>query len=270
MKGKDHELDGTSWLDLSPIPTKIQGLSESTVQNAWQALSREHILIPRLCRLVRTLHKLPQNQDTKNQAIELIQRLLDSNSCYELFQEAEISGQLCLERTISTDIASYVPMSYHFGSVALASLLSCYWVSRLFIYGLIDKLLTVVPSISHVFDTSSVHDEEVRLATAAIMVIQSSFNQPATSSVDIMAWRIQEMRLTLLLQASFGAWTRIQRRGGVLQNGGTTLNQARFMKKLCLDALNTIFLRTRNIHIDELGLEVVMDMFAGGPILSLA
>jgi len=269
LKGENHDLDITDCIHNQFPPHGLLAPDQST-QEAWQTMARSYVTIPRLVRLVRELQASPKNE-TEPEIVDLAQHLYDTTIDPNFLLEASSLGQLWEVRASLEEVADVIPTSYGFKSRKLASLLVMYWMSRLLICGLVDKLLCTLPTTAQYFDAHAVEAEDVHLATEVLKMVQYGFT--LSPDVDSDTVRIGQLQVLSLLQLAFGSWHRVEKHAmASMQEGSkeeteSKIQSASSMKQLCLDLGNKLMIGMHLPLMTMSSIEVVSEMFAGGPLV---
>jgi hypothetical protein len=270
--GTDHELDSPEWLSVplvALVPRDLAGITTTTAQQAFTVSAHTFILIPRLARYVRALRNSPstaRGSGMESEAITLAQHLLASKLDANLLDQALAAGELQCEQTIIPEMAAVVPISYRINSLLLSMLLLSYWTCRLHVCGLIDALVEATPSAPRFLDTAALREEDADLASKALMCVQQTMQivtATELSAADRVRHRGEALRLVLLLEGAFGAWSR-QERTAQTADGA---QYAAEMKHLCLDELNTLLSALQIPTMSLADTEAVLDLFTGGSTL---
>lgn len=233
---------------------------------------QSYVAIPRLARLIRHLQASPENANPEQQVIDLARHLYATTIDPNFFSEGTSLGELWAEPTILDGLADVMPTSYGFKSSKLVSLFVIYWMARLLICGLVEKLVSTVPSTSLFFDRNKVEAEDIGIASEVLMMVQYVFTGLADTDSDMV--RIRQLQLLSLLQTAFGAWYRMGKRAETLaQEEGReeerekTIQRAGMMKGLCLGLCNRLIRCMQLPLMDMESTEAISEMFAGGPII---
>jgi hypothetical protein len=231
---------------------------------------QSYIAIPRLARLIRHLQASPQNAKTEQEVIDLAGHLYATTIDPDFFFEVTSLGQLWVEPTILSNIANVMLTSYGFKSRNLVALLVVYWMARLLICGLVEKLISIVPFMSLFFDANAVEAEDIGIATEVLMIVQYVFTGLADADSD--AIRTQQLQLLSGLQTAFGAWYRMGKRATASKEEGgeereRKIQRASTMKQLCLDLGNQLMSCMQLPLMTMTSMETISEMFAGGPII---
>ena len=266
LKGDDHDLDCADYFHTQLPPFRSPAAHQST-QEAWQTMAQSYVVIPRLARLIRELIASPENEISQLEVIELAQHLYCSTIDPNFLSEASSLGQLWEVPTTYGETADVIPISYGFKSRKLASLLVMYWMSRLLICGLVDKITSTVPITAQFFG-AHVEAEDLLLATEVLKMVQYGFT--SSSDVDNDTVRMQQLQVLSLLQLAFGSWYRMEKRAvstmiGSGEEREGKIERAVFMKQLCLDLGNKLMGGMQLPLMTMSSMEVVSEMFAGGP-----
>ncbi|KAE9364263.1 hypothetical protein N431DRAFT_563618 [Stipitochalara longipes BDJ] len=269
LKGENHDLDSANWFDNQDPPSNLPAGQQAT-QQAWQTMAQSYVAIPRLARLIREFQALPENMEREQEVIDLARRLYDTAIDPNFFSEATSLGQLWMEPTTFGDIADIIPTSYGFKSRKLVALLVMYWMSRLLICGLVDRLISTVPFTSRFFDTNAVEAEDVHIAAEVFKMVQYGLTPSLDMGSDTV--RIQRLQVLSLLQMAFGAWYRIENRATTAKDEGRKekerkIRRASTMKQLCLDLGNQIMNCMQLPLMTMISLQTISEMFAGGPLV---
>jgi len=229
---------------------------------------QSYVAIPRLARLVRHLQASPHKSEPGPEVIDLAGHLYATTIDPDFLSEATSLGQLWVEPTILSDITDIIPTSYGFKSRKLVALLVVYWMARLLICGLVEKLMSTVPLMSLLFDANAVEAEDIAVATEVLMMVQYVFTGLTDADSDTI--RIQQLQLLSLLQTAFGAWYRMGRRATASKEEGSEqkerkVQQASTMKQLCLDLSNQLMTCLQLPLMTMASMEAISEMFAGGP-----
>jgi len=268
LKGGDHGLDRTDCLCKQTRPSGLPAPQQSS-QEAWQALAQSYVAIPRLARIIRELQASPENEILEQEGVNLAQIFYETTIDPNFLSEASSLGHLWEVPTTLGHLADVIPTSYGFKSRKLAALLVMYWMSRLLICGLVDKIISVVPSEAEFFG-ARVEAEDRYLATEVLKMVQYGFT--ISSDMDSGTVRIQQLQVLSSLQIAFGAWYRMEKRATATMKGSSEgrerkIERAIFMKRLCLD-LGNGFMRGMQLPIMTMGsLEATSEVFAGGPLV---
>ena len=274
INGVDHDLDSSDRLDGQLPPSNLPATvtSHQTTQQAWKTIAQSYVAIPRLARLIRHLQASPENATLEQQVFDLARHLYSTTIDPNFFSEATFLGELWVEPTILDDLIDIIPTSYGFKSRKLLSLLAIYWMARLLICGLVEKLVSMVPSTSLFCDRGNVEAEDIRVASEVLMVVQHVFTGLADTDIDMV--RIKQMQLLSLLQTAFGAWYRMGKQLDMLvQEEGSDegrerkIQRAGMMKELCLDLGNRLTKCMQLPLMDMKSMEAISETFAGGPII---
>ncbi len=241
-----------------------------TSQQAWQTLIRSYVAIPRLARLIRCLQHSPKKEKSEQEVADLALHLYGTTLDSNFLLEATSLGELWVEPTVLGGIADLMSNSYGFRSREFAALLLMYWMARLLICGLVEKLISTVPSMSRFFDASTVESEDVGIATEVFMVVQDGFT--GLTDADSDTNRIKQMQLLCVLQTAFGTWYRMGKRAAESEKGRCQERQRRIhraysMQQLCLDLGNQLLSCMQLPLMDRTSMETVSEMFAGGPLV---
>lgn len=149
-------------------------------------------------------------------------------------------------------------------------LLTMYWMSRLLICGLVEKLISTIPSTSRFFDARAVEAEDIRTATEVLMIVQHVFT--GLVDVDSDTKRIKQLQLLSVLQMAFGAWYRMEKRAKTSmdkedEEHAREMQRASTMKKLSLDLGNQLLSCMRLPLMKMVEVEIVSEMFSGGDLV---
>ena len=145
-----------------------------------------------------------------------------------------------------------------------------YWMARLLICGLVEKLIFAVPSMSRFFDANAVEAEDMGIATEVLMMVQYGFTGLADANSDTI--RIKQLQLLSVLQMAFGAWYRMGKRAAASKEEAgeereRKIQQASTMKQLCLDLGNQLMSCIQLPLMDMDSMEKISDKFVGGPMI---
>lgn len=235
-------------------------------------MARSYVAIPRLARLIRHLKASPKTAILEQQVVDLARHLYATTIDPNFFSEATSLGELWVEPTVLDDLTDIMPTSYGFKSSKVVSLLAIYWIARLLICGLVEKLVSTVPSTPLFCDRDRVEAEDIRIASEVLMVVQYVFTGLADTDTEMV--RIKQLQLLSLLQMAFGAWCRMGKRQETsVQEGGSEearegkIQRADMMKRLCLDLGNRLTKCMQLPLMDMESMEATSEMFTGGDIV---
>ncbi|PMD37684.1 hypothetical protein L207DRAFT_636341 [Hyaloscypha variabilis F] len=271
MKGEDHDLDIARSPDIR-LPPSNRPLPHQATQQAWQTMAQSYVAIPRLTRLIRELQASPNNTDTDQEVVDLAIHLYSTTIDPNFLSKAISLGELWEEPTSSASIIDIAPISYGFKSRKFVGLLSMYWISRLLICGLVDKLLFKVPWASQFFDANVVEAEDAHIAVEVFKMVQYGFAPEL--QVDSDTVRIKRLQILSLLQTAFGAWYRIWVRASAVVDEGAEerewkIQRAHNMKQLCVDLGNEIMGCMQLPLMTMSSMEELSEVFAGGPLVEI-
>ena len=271
MKGEDHDLDLARSPDIQ-LPPSNRPLPHQATQQAWQTMAQSYVAIPRLTRLIRELQASPNNTNAEQGVVDLAIHLYSTTIDPNFLSKAISLGELWEELTSSAAIIDIAPISYGFKSRKFVGLLSMYWISRLLICGLVDKLLFKVPWASQFFDASVVEAEDAHIAIEVFKMVQYGFAPEL--DVDSDTVRIKRLQILSLLQTAFGAWFRIWVRASAVVDEGAEerewkIQRAHAMKQLCVDFGNTLMGCMQLPLMTTSSMEELSEVCAGGPLVEI-
>jgi hypothetical protein len=230
---------------------------------------QSYISIPRLARLTRQLQASPEDTILAQEVVSLARRLYATTIDADFFLEATSLGHLWVEPTKLGAIVDVIPTSYGFKSGKLVALLTMYWMARLLICGLVEKLMSTTPS-TQCFDSHEVESEDIGIATEVLMIVQYVFEGLPDADSDTK--RIKQLQLLSVLQISFGTWHRMKKRAmSSRQESGEEserkIKWASAMEQLCLDLGNQLLDCMQLPLMTLVDMETMSEMFAGGPLV---
>lgn len=239
-----------SLLEGKVSPTTTLGSLELDI--AVRELDRLYVKLPRLVLLVRGAREHPKNHDAAVQAIALASELHNSK------------GTLTIRRTLTevmeraraepTTLPSFpVPTALHFDSIADFVLASRFFIFRMILSGLIQRLCDLQDK-QPPFDRSAVEAEDVWAGTSVLQCVE---------------WALQSdpllvLRMLIPIQIGFGVWDRLEKRQ--VSSETEEYSRAVQMKAATIEIANQIDVIWGNRLTAPWRLGQICDMFAGGPL----
>ncbi|KAH8891633.1 hypothetical protein GQ53DRAFT_746645 [Thozetella sp. PMI_491] len=250
MENRLHPLEDTEWRDAIPPPVWVPGVPSEALEHTIRVVFRSWTAVPRLARLIRYLRTHPEDTHIGQDATALARQIFDDEA---IFIQATATGQLRYEMAMHPELLDAINLSYRFGSSRFASLVTSYWAVRLILCGLIDSLIEIVPFSALCINASAVYAEDIRIAMEALMATEYIFMGGESAAMDRPLFYTEGSRQFALLQLSFGAWWRLEKRARALGQEGSAadIQRARAMKKIIMGLINRILSTWQVCEIPE-------------------
>ena len=255
LRGSDSCFDK---FDALMLPTK----TSDRTNDAFRALQDLYVRVPRLARLVRSIqeHDGAQFVDkTYGQAYELAEEIyISSNNSF-------IKEVLSEESIISTTTCTLMPpiddiQSFDFKTGAAFVLAAKYYTYRILLCSILLTLCSLEQGKGR-FDEGEIRAQDISVARAVAMCVEYALG--GRLSHPLIA-----MRLFLPVQMAFGTWYRVQKAERNRELFATPeYETAVRMKRWCLGITRELDHIWGNIPTDQMQLERLCEMFAGGPLL---